>query len=355
MNIVMVFGHNRKTNMSDKLTINIDATALGTSACLRHFYGTTVGSVKDNVSEGGFKTTMSAAAIYGIAIHKFIDTMYRTGGDGIEATKQMRKAFNVEKNPPGRTQQYLVEDKHLFTSAWNLWNDKIENDTNFEVLQVQSLCYWCDGKGCDKCKDGVVQGPATEITFKIKFYEDEFVIIYLCGTIDTLGKFTNGCFAIRDWKTTSSYKQDTFISNFELSRQLRIYSLAAKLVSRSNPESTLGKIGSTKIGAFIDAIFIKPNANDNEYVRSDVFQFSDDDITIFESMLLDFCKEFSMQCAAAKNMFEVRPQGILNGTCIQTYGHCKFWNVCKNNRTVGELILNREFKRKVYDPLTFNE
>lgn len=344
--------------MSDKLEVSIDSTSLGTSSCIRNFFWTTVGSIKDNKSEGGYKTLISPAAIYGVAIHKFVDVMYKTNGDGVEATKKMLEAFKLPKNPPSKTQQYLIDERHLHVSAWNLWNDKIETESSFEVLKLPIECYWCEGKvsDCKHCNGtGIVEGPATEITFKIKIYEDDRTIIYLCGTIDTVGKFQNGCFAIRDWKTTSSHKQEEFITNFELSRQLRIYTLAAKIMSNTNPDSILGKIGATNMGAFIDAIFIKPKANDNEYLRSDVFQFNDEDLNKFKQTLMDYIHEFALRCIGVSSGLELPKEGILNGTCSTPYGKCKFWNVCKNNDTVASLILKRDFTRKIYDPLSFNE
>lgn len=347
--------------MSDKIEINIDATSLGSASCIRKFFWTTIGSITDNQIDGGFRSLFGAAAMYGVAVHKFVDTMFKTGGYGFAANKDMLEAFHNPKLPAGERQQYLEDEKHLQTTAWNLWNDKITEESSYEVLSIPTKCYWCHGAGCEKCKmEGIKEGPASELTFRIKFYEDPFLRIFLCGTIDNLGKFNNGCYAIRDFKTTSSHKQDEFISNFEMSRQLRIYVLATKLMSRLEPDSILGRVGATNVGAFIDAIFIKPKANDNEYKRSNVFQYSQEEMTEFESQLQDFC-EYLAAVVVDKLSFNgdlfygLPKQGLLNGSCIAGWGKCHFWNVCKNPENIGKLLLERDFKRRQYNPLNFNE
>jgi hypothetical protein len=328
---------------------------------------TTIGSIEDGKVVGGYKSPTGAAAIYGVAVHKFVDTMYKTNGYGHAANKDMLAVFNLPKElPKAKGKEYLVDERHLQTTAWNLWNDKIVPESAFDVLQIPVECYWCGGSGvvqsptteqmcpcnCDKCNGtGTRIGPATEITFKIKIYEDDFCIMWLCGTIDTVGQFRNGCFAIRDWKTTSSYQQESFLTNFELSRQLRFYTLACKLMAKSNPESILGRVGATNVGAFIDAIFLKSKANDNEYARSDVMQYSEQHMSTFYAMLMEFCQRFS------KNVREnnIKPEGILNGACTAGYPRCRFWNICKSNPQVAQVLLSRDFTRKMYDPLNFNE
>jgi hypothetical protein len=352
--------------MSDKLEINFDSTSMGAASCTKNFFLTTIGSIENNKIVGGYKSLTGAAAMYGVAVHKFVDTMYKTNGYGHAANKDMLAVFNLPKDAPPKGKDYLVDEKHLQTTAWNLWNDRIVTESVFDVLQIPIECYWCGGKGgktdrvdmlsiqtpCDKCNGtGMRSGPATEITFKIPVYEDEFCMMNLCGTIDTVGQFRNGCFAIRDWKTTSSFQTESFMTNFELSRQLRFYTLACKLMTKNNPESILGRVGATNMGAFIDAIFLNKKANDNEYVRSDVFTYSDDHMGTFHSMLMAFCEKFS------KNVKEnnTQPEGIINGACTAGYPRCRFWNICKSNPTVAGVLLSRDFTRKLYNPLSFNE
>lgn len=345
--------------MSKKLEIDIDSTALGRAGCIKDFFLTVCGSISYDDTlfpiaiEGGYKSISSASMMYGVAVHEFIDVMFKTSGDFKVAREEALKKFSLPKVLTNVKQSYLMDERHLLSTCYNLWTGHIEDEPTFDVLSIPQECFYCAGVGgpCKHCNDkGIVEGPATEVTFRIKIYEDEFIIINLCGTIDNIGKFKNGCYAIRDWKTTSSWRND-YLSQYEMSRQLRIYTIACKLMAKSNPDSILGKIGVTKMGAFIDAIFVKTNSNDNEVVRGDVMQFNDNDLDDFMCMLESFCVKLSQHIQA--NYFP--KEGILNGACTKMYGKCNFWNVCKNNDMVANVLLKRDFKRVVYNPLSFNE
>ena len=343
---------------NNKLEIDIDSTCLSTSACERNFFLTVIGSIEDGKIVGGYKSPPNAAMIYGVAVHKFIDTMYKTAGHYPTAKTFAETSFNVPKVLTDEKKQWLLDPKHLITSCYNLWTNYIEEDSNFELLDLPVKCFWCFGKGQDKdipCKycqgKGVVNGKASELTFRILIYDDAFIKVNLCGTIDRVGKFHNGCYAIGDWKTTSAYNKDSYLSSYELSRQLRIYVLACKMMAQMYPDSILGKVGSTNMGAFIDGVFLKSKANDNEYQRSQVFQFSNEDMCDFRIMVDDFCRKLSE--SIQHNYWP--KAGILNGSCDAKFGKCRFWNVCKSNETVGNLLLNRDFKRVIYNPLKFNE
>ena len=337
----------QKVHMS--IDINIDSTSLGTSACILNFKRTVI---------DGYKSTPGASMIYGVAMHKFIDTMYKTSGNFPLARDAALRSFDVKKLAPSDRQSHLADPKHLISSCYNLWTSYVESEGSYDVLQVPTKCWTCAGDGrkdiedCPSCKGtGAVDGPATEITFRIPFYTDDIIRVHLCGTIDTIGKFKNGCFAIRDWKTTSSYDKDNYMSSYRLSRQLRIYALACKLEASNYPDSILGKIGATKMGAFIDAIFIKAKSNDNEYVRGEVYQFSEEDLTKTNEMIVDFCERLSK----AVEWSRYPKEGIINGTCLGQFGRCRFWNVCASNEAVGEMLLARDFTKKDYNPLAFGE
>lgn len=352
----------------NQVEFNLDSTSLSAASCLLNYKRTVIGELEEPTL-GAYKSTPNSAMIYGVAVHKFTDVMFKTNGHYPTARLESEKSFNVPKILSNDKLPWLNDTKHLIATNYGLWTDYIEPESSYEVLMISQECWWCEGAGvkgnpneligdgpdvfdCPKCNGtGEFKGPATELTFKILFYEDEFIRVNLCGTIDSVGKFKNGCYAIRDWKTTSSWGKESYLESYELSRQLRIYTLACKLMARTNPDSVLGRVGSTKMGAFIDGIFLKPKANDNEYMRSQVFQYSDKEMGEFEQQLLKFCSRFSRNVAL--NYFP--KEGILNGTCEGKYGKCRFWSCCKSNDSVSQLLLKRDFKRVVYDPLHFNE
>lgn len=339
-----------------KTIINFDSTALGNATCERALYLTTIGSInpETNQSEGGYKTLMPASAIYGVGLHKYIDTMYKTKGNIPLAKDAALKSFNKPKLPALNKQKWLDDSKHFLSVCYNVWEEYCLKETNFQLLEIPIKCWNCDGASiCSICNGtGIIQGPSTELTFRILFYEDEFVQVYLNGTIDRLGKFSQGIFAIRDWKSTSSWDKDKYLESYKLSRQLRVYCLAIKLMAEKEPNSTLGKIGNTNIGGVIDGIFLSAKPNEVTVQSSQVFQFSKLDILQFKNNLSILCMNLS--CVIQE---ETRgdKQGILNGACTTIFGRCKFFNVCANDGPVGDMILKQQFTRKMYDPLKFNE
>ena len=336
--------------MSDKRIIMLDATSLSSSACMQKFW---------NICIEGYKQLPDASAIYGVAFHGFVDAMYRTKGNLRVASDKAKKLFN-EPKIENTKYKYVNDYNHLIGVCYNAWNDWLQQDNNYQLLTIPSKCWCCDGTGITPgehscticCGHGIIPGPSSELTFKIRFYEDKHIIVYLCGTIDNIGKFVNGIFALRDFKTTSQHDQEEFLSGFELKAQLRVYTLAFKLMAEQEPESTLGKIGAGKIGAFIDGIFLSSKINDVTFARSQVFVFDDNDMAHFRYMLGCFCQKLS---SAIQQYQPISKDGIMNGVCTQFFKKCQFWNVCRNNKVVGDLILKRDFIRKEYNPLMWHE
>lgn len=357
-----------------KIEVNLDSTALGTSGCILNLVRTVIGDLpSDNESElinhsGAYRErAMGAALVYGIAVHKFIDTMFKTGGHIPTAKKEASLAFALPCIPD-KKKPWLRDERHLFPVCYNTWTEYVEVEGSFDLLSLTQNCYWCKGTGkmggmfdhkptvepCTHCSGtGTIVGPATEITFKIKYYEDDYIIVYLCGTIDSVGKFKNGCFAIRDWKTTSAWDNVGYFRQYEMSRQLRFYTVACKLMSRLYPDSILGKIGATNMGAFIDGVFLSTDPNETTWNRSDVYQFKEEALNAFQLTLDDKIQEISR---AIKTGY-LPKQGILNGACETKFppNRCKFWDVCRHDSTVANVLLARDFVRVKFDPLNYND
>ena len=332
----------------NKIDINLDATGLGHSACNLEFNLACI---------EGYKTLMNCNAIYGVALHKFTEVMYKTGGDFRESVRAGLASFNRPKLEVPERQAWLGDPKHFQVSCYNLWTQQVESDTDFSLLTIPAKCYWCDGTGngpipipCPKCEGtGVTIGPAVEVTFRILFYEDEFVRIWLCGTIDKIGQIKGGCYAIGDWKTTSQWDKEKFLSFFQMHRQLRIYTLALKKMAILEPDSILGKFGSKNFTSFIDGIFLKAQANDNEYKRQHLEPFSAKSMAEFEATLQDYCTKLSYNVQHNRWTKE----GLLNGSCRKGWGKCSFWNVCRTDDRIAKVLLERDFTRVQYNPLNF--
>lgn len=356
-----------------KLTFNIDSTSLGHSACILEFIRTTIGEV-NAPEKGAYRDKkLSVNIVYGIAVHAYIDTMYRSNGHHPTARKKAEKLFLGIPFHEDKKKLWMNSFDHVMQTCYQVWYEHIDagRESNFQLLQIPQKCFWCvDGRvkldnkennpsettvetSCKKCNGtGIVVGPATEINFKIPYYEDSYIKVYLCGTIDRLGKFTGGCYSIRDWKTTGSWKQDEYFVQYELSRQLRFYNLACRIMGEHYPESEIGKLGVTQIGACIDGIFLSENGSETQVISSEVFQYKREDIDAFQKTLDDFIMKLSKHV-----QFNFFPkEGILNGSCNKQYGQkCSFWVSCKVGEELSrEVILPRDFVRKEYNPLAFN-
>lgn len=304
----------------EKTIVRLSSTALSSANCILKFHRTVI---------DGYRGLPNYKAVYGVAVHKFIDTMFKTGNQ-IEAVMAAKKAFKVPKTDDGKA-AHMLDERHMLAVCYFVWSTHIEEDKAFEILML-------DGK------------PATEITFSIKQYEDENCIVLLEGTIDSIGQFVGGCFAIRDFKTTSYWQADKYLQAYELSKQLRFYRLVCKLMSEIEPTSILGKIGAQRMGTFIDAIFVKPNCNDSYIRRSPVYQYKDDEIEKFRVTVDDYI----LRIASAIRTGYLPKEGITNGTCDTKYGFCPFWNVCGVDDKVGEFLLGRDFKKVPFTPLDYN-
>jgi hypothetical protein len=360
--------------MSKKLEINLDATALAHSGCILDLYRTVIGSINEQGdATGGYKErAYNASLVYGIALHKFVDVMFKTGGLYPKARAKAIELFNLPKNDDKK--QWLLDERHFTTVCFNLWSSYVEQEQTYDPIELLQDCYLCRGKGivewdskagtigsaeCPHCKgQKQLLAPATEITFRIKYFEDDHVIIYLCGTIDTIGKFRSGCYSIRDWKTTASWDNEGYFQQYELSRQLRVYLLAIKLMTQMHPDSVLGKIGATQLGCFIDAVFLTKNPNEVTFKRSEVYQIKPKDLDAFQMTLDDKCHELS---AAVKTGY-IPKEGIINGHCIKyqqatekNFVKCAFWDICRNSDEVGAILLKRNFMQRPFNPLTYNE
>lgn len=305
----------------NKIQLNINATSLRYSHCLLSWFRT--------IHQGWVEPRFSDKIVYGIAVHKYLDTMYKTGDMGL-ARDNALKVFRVPKIESPKA-LYLSDEKHMIYVGFDAWNNYAATDSTFDILQMP------DGK------------PATEVTFSIPFYEDDIVQVNIVGTEDKIGTIRNGCHAIGDWKTTSHWDPVSYLEGYRMSHQLRFYVLSLKIMHRHFPDSVLGKIGGTRVGAFIDAIFLKDKASEMSIKRSTVFQFSNEDLYSFEQSLIRRIKQLSQAIGDGTVMLK---EGIVNNTCELKYNKCPYYAVCATqNPDIENLLLLKNFDKRPYDPL----
>ena len=311
-----------------KVILKLNATGLKTSVCDYRAWLTMV--------QGYYSGTLSSKIIYGVALHKYFDTMYQERGHIGKARDAALKAFNRPMTHDKKAMHYS-DSTHMLASAYDAWEFHISKDQEFQTIMLP------DGK------------PATEVTFSIGgYYEDEYLRVDLEGTIDRLGKITGGVYAINDFKSTGTWDQIGYLKKYALAQQMRFYILAIKLMAESDPESVLGQIGKTDIGYCIDGIFIKPKPCDNVYKRSEVFMVKD--LPEFRESLDSKIQDLSRMLARVREGKKPLKTGIVNGGCEGKWGMCNFWNICKSqDPAIADMLLARDFKQKPYNPLAHNE
>ena len=304
--------------------INLSSSALGHAGCMLNLHRTVV--------EGYKEKAMASRMVYGVGVHKFIEVMYKTGGHIPTAREEAIKAFTSIPIIDDRKSMHLSDVNHMHTVALFVWQLVVQKDTEFDILEL-------NGK------------PAVEVTYSLPIFEDEVAKFNWCGTIDRLGKIRGGCYVIKDWKTTSSWNPKDYFTKFEMARQPRGYILALKMFAELYPDSALGKIGVTKIGAQFDGVFVKPAINDVKFGKSIVFQYEDYQIEELRTLIIAECKKMSLAIATAK----YPKQGLVNGSCEGRWGKCMFWNVCQQPDVVANFMLKRDFEVKKFNPLSYND
>lgn len=306
------------------LEINLSSSGLKTSGCMLNLYRTVV--------EGYKEKAMPARIIYGVAGHKFIQTMYMTGGHIPTAREEATKVFNSIPRIDDKKSPHLSDLNHMLGVALWTWELCVVKDDEFEILQL-------DGK------------PAVEINFSIPYFEDKYVKINWCGTMDRIGKIKGGIFIVPDWKFTSSWSEQEYFKQYEMSRAPRGYVLSLRLMSEMYPDSILGQVGKGVVGARFDGIFIKPSINDVKFARSNVFKYTEQDLAEFRMLLDDKCREISQ---AVKTGYYPK-QGLINGSCEGKWGKCSFWNVCQQPEVIANVLLKRDFNKVPFNPLNYND
>ncbi len=349
---------------TEPLEINLSSSGLSHSPCMRNLFYTVVDGYKPKA--------MPARMIYGIGVHKFIHVMYMTGGHIPTARAEAIKAYQSIPMLDDPRSKHLNDFNHMHAVALWTWEMCVARDEEFEILMLDDKCWYCKGQGesvlssilgesvddiqptvpCTHCNGfGHRLQPAAEVTYSLPYYQDDFVKINWCGTLDRLGKIKNGIYVIPDWKTTSSWSEKEYFTQFEMSKARRGYVLALKLMAERFPDSILGEIGKGVIGTRFDGIFVKPAINDVKFARSEVYQLPQEELDEFRTLLDDKCREISQ---AVKTGYIPR-QGLVNGSCEGKWGKCDYWVVCQKPKIIGEYLLGRDFTKKPFDPLNYNK
>lgn len=306
--------------------ICIDASSLRNSGCMRRLHLT--------VTEGYRpKKGLGISAHWGTAFHKFCEMFVKTKGDMITSMVAAQKSYrngleniNIDKMHSHLTVEYL-------TIACQAYADKITADEH-EVLWQETIAL-------------------AELKFAVPFLATPEVDFLLCGTIDKVGKFKNGCYAVGDYKTTSAWNHDEYFEQYRLDPQLLTYVWVLKWFAENHKGSIYEQVDSLpRIGAFIDGVFCGKSKPIPEFERSPVMFFTQDQLLEYERHLKSVCLKLAQHFKVGSEPIR---EGMINGSCKTTYGKCPFFYACNApDSDAANHVLQHQFNKKQYDPLNFN-
>lgn len=334
-----MFEYLTKDPITGKYELLFDSSAIKEGACNLRLINITVEGLKEKEN---YNDTQ-----YGSAFHLFVSTLHRTSNfpEAQLAAVQMNQRPCIQ-----RTNKNHLTDAHLVKTCIDFLKHSQEKDT-FEILTV-------DGK------------PLVEQRFKIKLFETANFIVYLCGTIDAIGKFINGAYAIRDYKTRGLWKKKTqktgsmkwieeeikhYLSRYTLSTQLRFYLTCIKMIGEQEPDTTLGKVFNQHgFGMFIEGIFTQPEES-ALFRKSEVFFLKDWEILEYKQQLIKKTNDIVVileECLKTNTPYTIR-DGIVVGACYENQYPCRYARLCgASDDLAREYLKKSDYTRKTYNPLT---
>lgn len=317
-----------------KLTLMLDASALGEASCLYRLF--------NNVVQGYAPKKENNDLEFGSAMHKFAKVFRDKGIAGIPQALNEALTYYTTK-PMKIKKEYLTPD--FLSKACMLYAQHYAND-NFEPIFYKGE-------------------PLTELRFcqPIPFYEDDLLEILMAGTTDELGKFRYRSHAIKDLKVTSLWDRKKFFESYQLSSQLRFYRWNLREFAEFYPDSIYAEIQKDdSIVSFIDAVFHKPGLKGQlaevEMERSPEIVYHNWELDEFEEMLKDLVlgRFVPLVKKYMKDGTIPTRDGILVRACQTVYGDCKYAEACKCPDMVSrQLTFENNFIKREYDPLSHGE
>lgn len=263
------------------------------------------------------------------AFHVFVAEMNKTGGAYAPSMKLALEYFRQAKYVMKKSKEWMTA-QHLTKCCMDYWEHY--NGTKKDE--------WQTVRQADQ--------SLLELKFSTPFFSNEQVEILLCGTIDDICKRYNGCYAVRDYKTTSVWDKDNYLAHYSLDPQLIFYVYNLYEYAKLYPDSVFAQVCSKgRVAAFIDGIFLK--SEEITFQRSEMFFFTERQLTEFRAMLLDLVVPKILRVVSTTPLMK---EGIVNGTCHNVFGACKYASACNApDEIAAGHILRNNFLQKQYDPL----
>jgi len=326
--------------MTTKKILCVDASSLKSSTCGRKMFLT--------VAQGYRSRKDSNDLLYGTCFHLAAEKV----AHGVQPHEALQAALDkwdadIPNCEVKYTAKYLTRE-HLYQCLMKF----------FIELRVNDIFTRCP---CIKIGDTAL----AECKFSIPIYSDDTVDVLVQGTMDGIFQIDGGCPCIGDWKTTRAKDAEDYFYGYKMSTQLRMYTWAIRWYLENYPASPLTKAfaGAPKLGAFIYGAFLD-SKNIVDFRRSQVFSFSDKDMSRFDTMLkLAVVKLVEDWKKYESTGLIPPPEGIINNACQEIYGsQCTFYHACSScvglssaddEQTLFDAIIKNNFKQIDYRPLEF--
>ena len=301
----------------------IDASSLRHSACIMAFYNTVVRGARSPVNSSDIE--------FGSAFHIGKKVFAETGDEDMAIGRAV-KYFN--------TTPMYVKPKKTWLDVGYLTSTIQSHNAQYAIDEYEIV------------RDPHTGQPLVEqrFAYPYKVYPDYNIEVLLCGTIDEICRNTIADFyAIKDYKTTSTWDRSGYLNSYVLSCQLMFYKYALESYARIFPDSIIGKVAGRPIGAFIDGIFLSATKG-STFERSNVFFYPADQMEEFEKGLAAAIERLVEVVAGKQGLFR---EGMMNGSCEKVYGPCTYFKVCSEPmQEMRESAIANEFMCVPYNPLT---
>ncbi len=324
-----------------KKIIRVDASALKGSACLRRLFLTCV--------EGYRSPKESNDLLYGTCFHKCVEVFAKTGDQQVAFSEALTHWDEKIDKCEIKYNAKFLDKAHLMGTLMRYFIEAKSND-------IFTRCPYV------KVGDEVL----AECKISIPMYSDSNVDILLQGTVDGIFQIEGGCPCIGDWKTTRAREANDYFYGYKMSTQLRVYYYAIQWYLENMPEHPLAKAfaGAPKLGCFIYGAFLSKDGV--QFQRSQVYQFTNRDMTFFEMMLKrklgDLLEAYDKFRTSDGGVYPPA-DGMINNACQEVFGsYCSYYDACSSCVGLGdntnptqlfEAILSNRFKKQDYTPLDF--
>ena len=300
-----------------RLQLGIDSTSLGEfKTCPRKY--------QLSIVLGYQPKAESVHLVFGILLHQAreqYDQLRMQAFSHDEALDKvfdtaLRATWNPKLNRPWISDHKLKNRLTLLrTIVWYL--DALANNDPIETVKLPN------GKAAVELSFRFASGYQSKLT------GEDFI---LCGHLDRLGKF-NDQYYIPDIKTTGSTISQNFFDGFTPDNQFSLYTLASKTVFHFPVK-----------GMIVDAVQV---AGGFSRFQRQVIPRSDSQVDEWYGELKYWFGQ--LELCAETNIWPMNDK-----SCGQ-YGGCKFRGICSKPPAARQLWLDKDFERRVWDPLVSRE